>query len=801
MAKSPIPLQVSRSLNLMIFGDSSSSSSSSSSFDGTPTAEDQLRWYQQGFRLARNEGYPCGLLQSSGGPCGILATIQAFLLCEVVFGVSAFNTMKDTSTKVVLESGCGGNLHKLATTTSDIAENALAGAIAFAIWQAATNVNGSGVGYLVSLSELDSLRQGVHCEGLFISKYSSYEDLKKGCKDALKMFSTDSGVMLFLYSLLLSRGIETISRLDMDEPGPLVARFGHCTQELLNLAMTGEAVAGVFDGDQGLSSTTDIPIMSSSSPSSSDALKLRGISRRPIIGFLSHIEAMKYSVVGDFLKTPAMPFWLIQSESHLTLVWAAEASANDESPSAPLWKAFKKYEASPDGGFVSNDKLMTLLEEVGFTQLVAVQNNLADKLDPNNIGFIMWSDFWRVMAPLWDVHINKSQEQISNSNMDIGGTETPVSSSSLSKPTSASVADMLETAQSIFMSMDTDGGNFIRSTALKDFIYSVLSNVMGVSFDGASMDTDGSSSSSSSSSSTLSKVLSSISFSEHDVSNLITKLTNGDSIVFIDPILAELEPLFQKFIRSTQKSRHHSTIAAAQTLVSNKAMNQDTGSGSGQTKRQRSDSDVARELQDSFNMSQDDNPTPTTYDTSSGVKRSTTPEHSWSQQKSSTPLIDLTGSTSNNVNPNALKYVRTSDSSDAFLSSSGSGSTASFMQPNLSRNIELFHWNGMFSHSRRPQLTRILLQQRDSGSMQGPINDIYSTDQSLGTTEEQMKKAMELSLAPQVSAIASITPDGRLAPGSALAARAAAAIENILRTKWPMATLAFPDGGVPPSID
>jgi len=308
-------------------------------------------------------------------------------------------------------------------------------------------------------------------------------------------------------------------------------------------------------------------------------------------------------------------------------------------------------------------------------------------------------------------------------------------------------------------------------------------------------------------------VLSSISLSEYEVSNLISKLTNGDSIVFLDPILAELEPLFQKFIRNTQRSsRQQSAIAAAHTLVSSKAMNQDNGSGSGQTKRQRSDSDFARELQNSYNMSQDDNPTQANFDTSSDMRRSTTPEQSWGQQhssssssssSSSTPLIDLTGSMSNNVNPNALKYVRTSDASDAFLSSSGSGSGSTsnaFVQPNLSRNIELFHWNGMFSHSRRPQLTRILLQQRDSGSMQGPINDIYNSDQSLGTAEEQMKKAMELSLAPQVSAIASMTPDGRLAPGSALAAKAAAAIENILRTKWPMATLTFPEF-VPPSID
>jgi len=42
--------------------------------------------------------------------------------------------------------------------------------------------------------------------------------------------------------------------------------------------------------------------------------------------------------------------------------------------------------------------------------------------------------------------------------------------------------------------------------------------------------------------------------------------------------------------------------------------------------------------------------------------------------------------------------------------------------------------------------------------------------------------------------------DGGPAPGSAAAARASAAIESLLRTKWPGANVVFVDGS-PPSLD
>jgi hypothetical protein len=39
------------------------------------------RWYAQGFAFAT----PFGLRQLSGGPCGILAAVNGFLLCRLLF--------------------------------------------------------------------------------------------------------------------------------------------------------------------------------------------------------------------------------------------------------------------------------------------------------------------------------------------------------------------------------------------------------------------------------------------------------------------------------------------------------------------------------------------------------------------------------------------------------------------------------------------------------------------------------------------------------------------------------------------
>ena len=61
--------------------------------------------------------------------------------------------------------------------------------------------------------------------------------------------SKNNGLIQFLYSVILSRGIDNIIQ-DMDEPNnKLIGRHGYCTQEMVNLILSGEALSNVHDHD------------------------------------------------------------------------------------------------------------------------------------------------------------------------------------------------------------------------------------------------------------------------------------------------------------------------------------------------------------------------------------------------------------------------------------------------------------------------------------------------------------------------------------------------------------------------
>jgi hypothetical protein len=57
----------------------------------------------------------------------------------------------------------------------------------------------------------------------------------------LPSYKTESGCMLFLLSLMLTKGLGLIEK-DMDietSMNTLIGQFGHCTQDLINLLLTG----------------------------------------------------------------------------------------------------------------------------------------------------------------------------------------------------------------------------------------------------------------------------------------------------------------------------------------------------------------------------------------------------------------------------------------------------------------------------------------------------------------------------------------------------------------------------------
>lgn len=91
----------------------------------------------------------------------------------------------------------------------------------------------------------------------------------------------NSGVTTFLYSVLLTKGLERIqSEFDMPD-NSIIGHHGHCAQEQVNLFLTGRASSNCFDGDQDM-----------------DGMKLKGVLQRSEFGFLTIFEHFKYLIVG-----------------------------------------------------------------------------------------------------------------------------------------------------------------------------------------------------------------------------------------------------------------------------------------------------------------------------------------------------------------------------------------------------------------------------------------------------------------------------------------------------------------------
>ena len=88
----------------------------------------------------------------------------------------------------------------------------------------------------------------------------------------------------------------------------LIGPHGHCTQETVNLILTGRAASNCFDGDQILDKN----------------LKLKGIAKKSEFGFLTLFEHYKYLQVGSYLKNPILPIWVICKEYHYSVVFAKD---------------------------------------------------------------------------------------------------------------------------------------------------------------------------------------------------------------------------------------------------------------------------------------------------------------------------------------------------------------------------------------------------------------------------------------------------------------------------------------------
>lgn len=329
-----------------------------------------IRW-SQGFLFSMDE--QSALVQNAGGeslrhkccaikynafflgPCSVIATVQAYMLKHLLLEVPASHQFKDLTEekckKILIKAICNMllickeqptfRIVVLDNKSNDV-EKALEASEAETpeneeeVERMATSMNhdvSEESGFTTSDEDLSPDR--FH-ERLLVKDFETIEEVEKFYSENYSILNKRFGILLHLYSVLFTKGIENVLNEISDTSEPLIhSAFGYGSQSLINLMLTGRAVQHVFDNDQDIG-----------------GMKLKGIDRQSEIGFITLMEQLRYCTVGSFYKNPKHPIWVMGSETHLTVLFSNEKSlVSPETPAEHARRVFSQYDTENSSEF------------------------------------------------------------------------------------------------------------------------------------------------------------------------------------------------------------------------------------------------------------------------------------------------------------------------------------------------------------------------------------------------------------------------------------------------------------------
>ncbi|KAL0323264.1 UNVERIFIED_CONTAM: Ubiquitin carboxyl-terminal hydrolase MINDY-3 [Sesamum angustifolium] len=355
---------------------------------GNRVSKDVLaQWSNQGIRFSTDSETSMGLVQHEGGPCGVLAAIQAYVLKYLLFSPEESSSIAPNMSsnlsirRVTNNESVAGDIFSF---TEGKKSRALVRSMTEILFLCGRNERA----VLASLNILDDVSlervNGSEDEKVLrVDTCTSQSSALQKLEAMLPIFRSRMGALLFLISALLSRGLDNVQE-DRDDPSqPLVtAPFGHASQEIVNLLLSGSSVANVFDGKMDLGG----------------GMFVKGISTTVEVGFLTLLESLNFCKVGQYLKCPRWPIWVVGSESHYTVLFALDPKVQEENElenrETQIRRAFDAQDQSGGGGFISVE---------GFHQVIKETNiNLPSEKVAHlcSTGFIVWSEFWQVLLDL-----------------------------------------------------------------------------------------------------------------------------------------------------------------------------------------------------------------------------------------------------------------------------------------------------------------------------------------------------------------------------------------------------------------
>ncbi|XP_073833625.1 ubiquitin carboxyl-terminal hydrolase MINDY-3 homolog [Musca autumnalis] len=372
---------------------------------------DVFRRWSQGFEFSDVE--PSALVQKQGGPCAVIAPVQAYILKILIMDTPGHflkDLTPDKCKSLLIQalctilSKCKAQRLRLVTLPvdqcSEAKETPATDVESDICDDDAANLNtidtasGSGAagpdsgGDLSSSSCLTStadeeISPEEYHNRLQVIYFNNIEELERYYTHNFDVLSAKYGVLLFMYTVLLTKGIENVNSELLDTSEPLIHNtYGYGSQALINLMLTGRAVAHVWDNDQDVG-----------------GLKLRGIDEQSDIGFITLMEQMRYCTVGSFYKNPRNPVWVMGSETHLTVLFSNEKRlVSPETPSEIARRVFKSYD--PDGNnFIPTPVLQDVLAALDLVSEAEYVEIMQRRLDPEGLGIILLNAFMDEFFP------------------------------------------------------------------------------------------------------------------------------------------------------------------------------------------------------------------------------------------------------------------------------------------------------------------------------------------------------------------------------------------------------------------
>ena len=83
--------------------------------------------------------------------------------------------------------------------------------------------------------------------------------------------------------------------------------------------LSGAAKSNVHDGDRDLG----------------DGFVLKGVDKQTDVGFLTFFEHFGYFQVGENMKTPRVPIWIVCSESHYSIMFSVDSTLVSKTKGTP----------------------------------------------------------------------------------------------------------------------------------------------------------------------------------------------------------------------------------------------------------------------------------------------------------------------------------------------------------------------------------------------------------------------------------------------------------------------------------